>query len=229
MKTLTALGMILTISTVVNAEPVHVAFNTPGYGPSGVQSYTRYEASVNRNFTFEALDQFMNPFGVLTQWHDDGFGMIGTGNYANDEIEGNERLMLRFNESVNVVGFDVTDFFYEVEPNYANCPTFGCYNEIGAAMFFYGDGSHSLFNVFSAPNSNTRATNGAFDIAVNESNVIGIMFASLGLSGFQLHEFALAGVTIDVPRHVPEVPEPATLFLVGSGLLTWGVRHRKKP
>jgi hypothetical protein len=232
MKTLATIAILLVLSVCAAAEPVHINFTSSNYaGAQGVQTFSRAEASINRTLSWEALDDFLDPFGMLTYNNNaegaDGIGMVGKGNYASDEIEGSERARLRFNESVNVTAVDFTDFFDEVEPSIGNCPLPGCYLEVGALMFYYGDGTHSLWNVFNAPSGNVRSGNGVFELAVSESNVVAIVFAALGWTDDEHHEYSVAGVTVDHTPDTPQVPEPASLLLVGSGVL-WFMRNRRK-
>jgi hypothetical protein len=215
----------LMLAASAAAEPVKIEFNVAGYGPpSGAAAmYSRTDSTTGVGLSFTASSA-----AAASIWWDplDGFGVIGSGpnSYSNDEIEGDDRLTLRFDRPVHLLGWGVTDFFNEQEPNGANCPTVACYREWGAAQLEYSDGSRSLFQVFEAPEDNNRSTNGAFEVGHNAIDVVAIVFAApgelFGMSpaGFRmLMEYAVASVTID---HQPPttVPEPGTLGLMALGL-----------
>jgi PEP-CTERM motif-containing protein len=208
MKTIATIVLFL-IATTAQAEPFHIDFTSSNYaGAQGATTYGRYHAEINRETTLSTMS------GVLTHFSDDGIGIAGAG-YEDDEIEGEERLVLAFNEVVNVLGFNLTDFFNEHG-----------YLEWGAAQFVYGDGTMSLFSILTAsPSQVTDGTNGLLDIVLNESNVLAIIFAAPGMIEGQHHEFSLAGITVE-EMNIPDVPEPTTLILMGSGFLVIIYRRR---
>jgi hypothetical protein len=102
--------------------------------------------------------------------------------YSGDEIEGDERLALRFSQAVNLLGFNLTDFFYESEPNTVDCTgaITECYIERGYFQVEFGDGTLSSWLQFDAFSTSTRSTNGIFDIAMDFDNVVGLLFRAPG-------------------------------------------------
>jgi hypothetical protein len=220
-------GLVLLLAASALAAPLSIDFSTDGYGPAPgtTQSATRSAPGVD--LTFESRDAAGNPSGTLYWDPVDGFGTIGLG-YEADEIEGDERFYIGFSESVDVLGFSLTDFFNE-ERNGRTCPGPGCYLETGAAMFFYADGSHSLFQVLVAdPMQFLLSSNGVADFSVDEREVVGIMFAALGMQNGDHHEFSVDSVRFETNEAPPPaVPEPTSLVLMASGLglVLW--RHRR--
>jgi hypothetical protein len=227
MKLFTCTTLItLLFATTAGAEPIHFAFNVAGYVPAESASGYAVNAAPGLTFTFETNK-------TLTWDQPDGFGVTGPGSYSYDEVEGDDQLVLRFSEAVHLLGFDVTDFFLEQEPNRtALCPGLGCYAEWGIYQLEYADGNRSLFNIFGAPVGNHRETNGALDVVLDHLDVVSILFMAPGEifgnvpAGFrELHEFSLAGVTLDLP--VSNVPEPTTVVLLATGLLALYPRRKE--
>jgi hypothetical protein len=156
--------------------------------------------------------------------------------YAQDEIEGDERLRLSFSAPTLVLGFNVTDLFYENEAELMGLPICGpldprCYREIGA----YSLDNGLTWTGFLSDPARLRGnlSNGSLSILVNDIT-LSIVFRAPGAIepfGFpyrQLHDYSLAGIEIETGDFPPEAPEPATLLLVGLGLAGLGARWRHR-
>jgi len=95
-------------------------------------------------------------------------------------------------------------------------------------------GSDVLLNVFrtnpGAPlisGYNTLSTDIAALLAANAGTMLRLRFAET--DNVNLFNFGVDNVSLDVnAQQVPEIPEPATLLLLGSGLAACAARRRKK-
>jgi hypothetical protein len=231
--------------------PMHIPFNVPGFGPTDEthQTFTKVMPGLP-TLTFEALDRSLQAQGHLHWDADDGTGFgdgfgvrdfpnLYLGNtfpaladtYSQDEIEGNERLRLTFSTPVQLLGFNVTDLFWENESFLNGLPICGpldpdCYIERGEYSI---DGGATWIGFTAMPLHCLRKTsNGGVTVGVDQvtSSLLLRAPGAMDLGGFryrQLHDFSLAGVTIDEP-----VPEPATLLLLGGGLVAVAAYGRRK-
>lgn len=241
-----ALAMAGALHTSAQAAPVQIDFNTAAFaGPASGTTpvFVKTNAVSGLDLTFTAFEDSSDSLALL-YWdaddgtgYADGFGVIGSG-YAGDEIEGTERLHLGFSQAVNLLSFNLTDFFYESEPHSGDCPVSSphCYVERGQYMLEYGDGTASSWIDFTAEPGAMRSTNGPFTQAINLANVIGIFFRAPGETlgefpfGYQmLEDFSLAGIKIDIDLPPPPtVPEPGTMLLVGLGLSGLAAARRNR-
>jgi hypothetical protein len=229
------LTTLASLVTVASAAPVQIDFNVAGFGPAPntVQSFTKDNVVDDVDFTWEALDEMLLPADKL-YWdaddglgHADGFGVVGSG-YADDEVEGNERLGLKFSRALTLLGFNLTDLFNEREPSTSDCVPGnldGCIRERGSYMVQFGDGTFSAWNEFQADADKVRSGNGEFAMAVNFENVVAMYFSAPGFDGVKWEDYSLAGVKVDAQP--PQVPEPGTMVLVGTGLVAAWVKRRR--
>jgi hypothetical protein len=222
MQRMCAVVAMVMLAAVASAEPIRIDFTVAQYAAGhGATDFTQADAPLT-----------VSTNGALSHEVGDGFGVSGRG-YEDDEIEADDRLWLRFSEPVHVRGLGVTDFFgQEANGGPEGCPGPGCHSEWGVVQYYYSDGTVSLLQVINAPFANRIVdTNGVFDWVLDEPDVVAIMFAAPGeLFGNlpepyrELHEFTLANVTFE---RLSEVPEPATLLMLGAGLLGLARRRRK--
>ena len=136
-----AFSLLLAFVVVSKAQaaPMQIDFNTAGFAgpvPGTVQTFTKSGVSLGGGATVDLTFDALSLSGGLTlsrflYWdaddgnglgYADGFGImreagvpISNDSYSNDEIEGDEILRLSFSNPLNLLGFNVTDFFHERE------------------------------------------------------------------------------------------------------------------
>jgi hypothetical protein len=148
--------------------------------------------------------------GSLYWSADDGLG-IQSASYEEDEIEGGERLRIRFDEPVLLERLLISDLFVETVTET------GSYSLDGGATWisFSADGLDS---------------NGEVAVTV-QAEITSLLFSAAGKDGGGNHDFAIAGFDanrIAGPTGIPQVPEPATGALMGASLLALALRARRR-
>ena len=141
---------------------------------------------------------------------------LSNDSYSHDEIEGDEILRLSFSTPLNLLGFNVTDFFHEREGGDfgailrdAILPGLDCYLESGSYSI---NGGASWVPFLAEPGQFRFNSNGVQDVVVNALNVSSVLFRAPGRSGtiargdFRLEDYSLAGIRVDSRRRFRSLP-----------------------
>lgn len=147
------------------------------------------------------------PGDAALWWDDtDGFGIQHS--YENDEIEGDETLVVLFHTPVNLEGILITDLFNE-------------HGYLEKGVYSTNTDWHKFY---AAQDQLPGQSNGELWIDVNYTNLDFMFFQAPGqrIPG-QNHEFSLAGLEVSA------VPLPAALWLFVCGLLALIGLQRRKP
>jgi hypothetical protein len=193
--------LTLSLSTTANAMFIDFTISPFTSAANGATSYSQL------GLTFTASgEEGTNP---LLYWDStDGFGVMQGGGYEGDEIEGVEMLVVDFSTNTYVNDFYLTDFFWEHD-----------YQEQGS--WSLDNSSWYSFQQAADPLVALGNSNGEYILPIN-SYVDSIYFSAPGYLNGQNHEYSVAGVD------VAPVPEPATLLLLGTGLIGVAGFGRKK-
>jgi hypothetical protein len=147
----------------------------------------------------------------------DGIGIheSGAGGWEYDEIEWDELFLVEFKNNGNLTDYFldeiyITDLFNEHG-----------YLEKGTYRLLT-DGTWDSWTTFTAQtNQYLGSTNGMLSIPVGE-HAKAIEFGGFKIDGYGKFEYSVAGMKVS------PVPEPATMLLLGTGLIAFAGIGRKK-
>lgn len=227
-KTLLLTAILLLAGFSHESGAVSIDFRDSAFSSANGQSSFYYSPE---GLTISAL-----PNGARLFWDSnpdldfrDGFGVnsySSSSTYEWDEIEGVELLHLHFDSPRLLNEILITDLFYEPS------------NDTGSSQYWYREKGWYSFD----PTNITRydieadlgqtpspATNGELLISFSSApEITDIWFSAPGWENYKRedHEFSVARVDVaDATR----VPEPATILLIGSGLIVLSqIRRRMK-
>ena len=207
MKSLFILASLFFLGLASSANASLIDFRSSDFSGANNQASFTYG-----DLTIEALPYIDgNDYAVLYQDSYDGIGVKY--DYENDEVEGVEYLHLSFNTTQLLNEILITDLFNEPFNDGQ-----GSYLEEGLYSF-----DNSSWTSFYADEYQTPSTNGELSLLFSSLLITDIWFSAPGYmeNGSEDHEFSVAGIDVS------PVPEPATIFLFGSGLIGLAGFRRK--
>jgi hypothetical protein len=221
-----------TVLITGNAVALTIDFRDPFYSVLAEEKKGSFYSSKDELWLYALPSSSTDPPDRYLTWYaDDGIGGGGS-SYEEDEWELNndyqigDYLHIVFDESVMLTEIHLTDFFYEKRGDH-------WYEESGIVSFrdekgnTLGGGEFSQTDTTVLP---SPASNGEYAIDVASLIGAGTLAKEIILSGIghrwvdgvrEDHEFSVAGLNVN------PVPEPATMLLLGSGLVGLAGFRRK--
>jgi hypothetical protein len=176
-------------------------------------AFSIVDGKITETVSYGDLDITFNSLtgALLTYNPGPGGGVDGIG-IRDDEISAEELLEIGFSNDLYLTQIYITDLFYEGDPGY---------QEQGKYKLLINS-TWTDWAIFVAPlaNSSYPTTNGEHQIGIDPSNAVSaIQFAAVVPSR---NDYSVRGVG------TVHTPEPATMILLGSGLICIAALSRKK-
>ena len=199
-----SLAAILVFLIAGTAAAATVDFRDAAFGGAN------YQASFSAPIDGYTVTLTARPTTKARLYWDSTDGLGVRYGYENDEIEGRERLKIRFSTPVSLSSVLLTDLFNEG------------YLERGSYQL---NGTGSWISFSADPGQTPSNSNGVLKLSLDPSILVSsIMFRAPGYLPFlnQRHEFSVAAIEVNA------VPIPAAAWLLGSGLISLVALRRRK-
>ncbi len=177
-------------------------------------------ANGTASYTVGTVTATAHPGGKsLTQSSTDGLGVSWILDLQRDEIDSHEWLTIDFGGSAKVESVTIANLYYERNCVFVFCGPY--YAETG-----YYQVEDGAWTAFSAPASNAPNT-GELTLDLGGLSTGWIRFSTQQHQLDLRHDFSVRAITVADPEP-GDVPEPATMMLLGIGLLGGAMRLRRR-